>query len=100
MFKRLGASRSDLRRVRFAADVPGRIPPKVRFCQKAYCPECGKRTDEGEEDEMREACIRMWRKYMQLDDQHCPLFRLCVVKTLPGDVPSLWQPMPRIKGRS
>ena len=51
---------------------------------------------------------------MQLDDRHCPLFRTCEVKDVKdrsiGDQncdgdrrdagPSLWRPMPRLKGRS
>ncbi|CAJ1450710.1 unnamed protein product [Effrenium voratum] len=82
------------------AAIRQRVPPRVRFTKKVFCPECGKRVLSGEVENMREACTRMWRTFMLLDDRHCPLFRYCDVKTLEGDEPSLWQTMPRLKGRS
>ncbi|CAE8591413.1 unnamed protein product, partial [Polarella glacialis] len=63
---------------------PDRVPPRVRFKKKKYCPECGKNVTVGEVDEMRDACTIMWRKFMRLGDQHCPLFKACEVKTLAG----------------
>mmetsp|Transcript_73212 Transcript_73212/g.148167 ORF Transcript_73212/g.148167 Transcript_73212/m.148167 type:complete len:105 (+) Transcript_73212:55-369(+) len=94
-----------------------RCAPVVRFKMKVFCPECNLRVlpkDVGEIKEMRDVCKTMWRKFMQLDDRHCPLFRTCEVKDVKdrsiGDQncdgdrrdagPSLWRPMPRLKGRS
>mmetsp|Transcript_6876 Transcript_6876/g.12161 ORF Transcript_6876/g.12161 Transcript_6876/m.12161 type:complete len:110 (-) Transcript_6876:42-371(-) len=92
----------NVRSLREFCSFPERIPPRVRFARKRYCPECGKNVVPGEKDDMREACTRMWKKFMGLDDQHCPLFRACEVKTLEGheEEPALWEPMPRLKGRS
>eukprot|EP00913_Durusdinium_trenchii_P025326 g23776.t1 len=53
-----------------------RRAPVVRFKMKVFCPECGLRvqpSDVGEVREMRDVCKTMWRKFMQLDDRHCPL---------------------------
>lgn len=90
-----------------------RFGPVIRFKFKVYCPECGMRvqqSDVGEVREMRDVCRTMWRKFMQLDDRHCPLFRTCEVNDhrhchsdeVPDvpQAPSLWRPMPRLKGRS
>ncbi|CAK9062315.1 unnamed protein product [Durusdinium trenchii] len=92
-----------------------RRAPVVRFKMKVFCPECGLRvqpSDVGEVREMRDVCKTMWRKFMQLDDRHCPLFRTCEVSDLNDPSvneereggrrvpPSLWRPMPRLKGRS
>ncbi|CAE7365867.1 unnamed protein product [Symbiodinium natans] len=90
------------------AEVPKRVAPLVKFLQKAYCPECGKHVSHGEVEKMRDACTRMWRKFMQLDDAHCPLFRVCDVTWTGGKdskdskdskdyPPGLWERMPRIK---
>eukprot|EP00435_Cladocopium_sp_Y103_P024667 s4145_g6.t1 len=101
-----------------------RCAPVVRFKMKVFCPECNLRVlprDVGEIKDMRDVCKTMWRKFMQLDDRHCPLFRTCEVKDVKvqndrnenwsiGENcdrrdrrdagPSLWRPMPRLKGRS
>eukprot|EP00490_Sorites_sp_Unknown_P002897 CAMPEP_0114675096 /NCGR_PEP_ID=MMETSP0191-20121206/47394_1 /TAXON_ID=126664 /ORGANISM="Sorites sp." /LENGTH=100 /DNA_ID=CAMNT_0001943753 /DNA_START=22 /DNA_END=320 /DNA_ORIENTATION=- len=86
-----------------------RCAPVVRFKIKVFCPECGLRvqpSDVGEVRVMRDVCKTMWRKFMQLDDRHCPLFRTCEVNDLGVTSiqghrapPSLWRPMPRLKGR-
>mmetsp|Transcript_9536 Transcript_9536/g.19227 ORF Transcript_9536/g.19227 Transcript_9536/m.19227 type:complete len:137 (+) Transcript_9536:85-495(+) len=78
------------------------VPPVVKYKKKKFCPECGKRVVEGETEDMRTACSRMWRKFMRLDDLHCPLFRFCTVREVEGhdQVPHLWDSMPRLKGRS
>eukprot|EP00933_Yihiella_yeosuensis_P056814 TRINITY_DN5624_c2_g1_i1.p1 TRINITY_DN5624_c2_g1~~TRINITY_DN5624_c2_g1_i1.p1 ORF type:complete len:149 (-),score=20.98 TRINITY_DN5624_c2_g1_i1:81-527(-) len=82
--------------------LPKRVPPRVRFKKKKYCPECGKNVAPEEVDDMKEACGVMWRKYMRLDDRHCPLWGACEVKSVEGhdEEPSLWEPMPKLKGRS
>uniref|UniRef100_A0A7S2IYH4 Uncharacterized protein n=1 Tax=Alexandrium andersonii TaxID=327968 RepID=A0A7S2IYH4_9DINO len=78
------------------------MPPVVKYKKKKFCSECGKRVLEGEIEDMRTACSRMWRKFMRLDDLHCPLFRHCTVREVEGhdEVPHLWESMPRLKGRS
>ncbi|CAE7500966.1 unnamed protein product, partial [Symbiodinium microadriaticum] len=86
----------------FSTEVRKQVAPMVKFHQNAYCPECGKHVTHGDVEKMREACSRMWRKFMRLDDSHCPLFRICDVKIREGEVTrlGLWERMPRIKGRS
>mmetsp|Transcript_34352 Transcript_34352/g.98753 ORF Transcript_34352/g.98753 Transcript_34352/m.98753 type:complete len:119 (+) Transcript_34352:84-440(+) len=78
------------------------VPPVVKYKKKKFCPHCSKRVEEGDIEDMRSACSRMWRKFMRLDDLHCPLFRYCTVREAAGhdEIPSLWEPMPRLKGRS
>ena len=53
-------------------------------------------------EEMKTACMRMWRKYMTLDDKHCPLWSNCEAQTVSGhaDEHHLWSKLPRIAGRS
>eukprot|EP00928_Gymnodinium_smaydae_P027351 TRINITY_DN2117_c0_g1_i3.p1 TRINITY_DN2117_c0_g1~~TRINITY_DN2117_c0_g1_i3.p1 ORF type:complete len:183 (-),score=38.11 TRINITY_DN2117_c0_g1_i3:63-575(-) len=81
---------------------PAAMSPRIRYKKNKYCPECGKRAVAGETEEMREACSRMWRKYMRLGDLHCPLFLTCQVKENEGhdEEHHLWKAMPRLKGRS
>eukprot|EP00392_Amoebophrya_sp_AT5.2_P001839 g1844.t1 len=66
-----------------------------------YCPECGKKSEAGAVDQMGQFCGTMWRKYMRIDDRHCPLFLACKVK---DDIVHCehtgWKDMPRVKGRS
>eukprot|EP00929_Paragymnodinium_shiwhaense_P058955 TRINITY_DN29515_c0_g3_i1.p1 TRINITY_DN29515_c0_g3~~TRINITY_DN29515_c0_g3_i1.p1 ORF type:complete len:141 (-),score=28.62 TRINITY_DN29515_c0_g3_i1:107-529(-) len=82
--------------------LPVPTSPRVKYKKKKFCPECGKRVVADQVEDMRTACDRMWRKYMQLHDLHCPLYLACRVQTNEGyeEVPETWQPMPRLKGRS
>ena len=50
----------------FSTQVRKQVAPMVKFHQNAYCPECGKRVTHGDVEKMREACLRMWRKFMRL----------------------------------
>ncbi|CAD7934309.1 unnamed protein product [Amoebophrya sp. A120] len=84
--------------------VPAAVdPPPVRVQWKisAYCPDCGKNTEKDQVSVMRKFCPTMWRKYMFVDDRHCPLFLAAKVKDdLIESTETGWKDMPRIKGRS
>lgn len=74
---------------------------KIMWKLSKYCPDCGKYTEEGKKEPMAETCAVMWRKYMRVDDKHCPMFLACKVKD--DDIESDrvgWRDMPRLKGRS
>merc|ERR1719161_2676921 len=79
-----------------------RCSPRVRWMHTRTCPECGKKAEKGGVEVMNEACPRMWRKFHYLSDLHCPFFLKCHVREREGqdEVHHLWEPMPRIKGRS
>ncbi|CAD7933028.1 unnamed protein product [Amoebophrya sp. A25] len=77
------------------------LPVQVQWKISWYCGECGKYCYKDEVAPMRKFCGRMWRKYMEVDDRHCPLFLAAKVKddlVLSREIG--WKDMPRIKGRS